>query len=79
MFKAVRKNRSPTGIAMSKALLMLVLPVALAGCAMGHLNLQPMTLGPSDTPKSSCLTYDDSPAFGDCKGPGTVTIPRATE
>jgi hypothetical protein len=64
---------------MSKALLMLVLPLALAGCAMGHLNLQPMTLGPSDTPKSSCLTYDDSPAFGDCKGPGTVTIPRETE
>ena len=55
---------------MSKALLMLVLPLALAGCAMGHLNLQPMTLGPSDTPKSSCLTYADSPAFGDCKGPG---------
>ena len=55
---------------MSKALLMLVLPLALAGCAMGHLNLQPMTLGPSDTPKSSCLTYADSPAFGDCKGAG---------
>jgi hypothetical protein len=64
---------------MPKVLLMLVLPLALAGCAVGQLNLEPMTLGPSDTPKSSCLTYADSPAFGDCKGPGTVTIPRGTE
>jgi hypothetical protein len=24
-----------------------------------------MTLGPSDTPKASCLTYADAPAFGD--------------
>jgi hypothetical protein len=64
---------------MSKALLILILPLALAGCAVGQLNMTPMTLGPSDTPKSPCLTYADSPAFGDCKGPGTVTIPRGTE
>lgn len=58
---------------MSKRFLILLLPFALAGCAVGHVSL-PMTLGPSDTPKSSCLTYDDSPAFGDCKGPGSVSI-----
>jgi hypothetical protein len=63
---------------MSKAILILLLPLALAGCAVGHLNLQPMTLGPSDTPKSSCLTYADSPAFGDCQGSDTVSIPKDT-
>ena len=62
---------------MSKALLIVLLPLALAGCAVGHLNL-PMTLGPSDTPKSSCLTYADGPAFGDCKGPDSVSIPQET-
>lgn len=62
---------------MSKALLILLLPLALAGCAVGHLNLQPMTLGPSDTPQASCLTYGDGPAFGDCKGPDAVSIPQA--
>jgi hypothetical protein len=52
---------------MSKGLLILLLPIALAGCAVGHIKL-PMTIGPSDTPKASCLTYADAPAFGDCKG-----------
>ncbi len=63
---------------MSKALLILLLPLALAGCAVGHLNMTPMALGPSDSPKSSCLTYADGPAFGDCKGPGAVSIPQAS-
>lgn len=62
---------------MSKALLMLLLPLALAGCAVGHLNLSPMTLGPSEPSKASCLTYGDGPTFGDCKGPGSVSIPQA--
>jgi hypothetical protein len=56
---------------MSKGLLILLLPIALAGCAVGHIKL-PMTIGPSDTPKASCLTYADAPAFGDCKGAGEV-------
>jgi hypothetical protein len=42
---------------------------------VGHVTL-PMTLGHSDTPKASCLTYADAPAFGDCKGPGKVSIPQ---
>ena len=67
---------SLTGFAMSKALLILLLPLALGGCAVGHLNLQPMALGPSDSPKSSCLTYADAPAFGDCNGPDAVSIPQ---
>ena len=60
---------------MSKRLLIVLLPIALAGCAVGHVKL-PMTVGPSDTPKASCLTYADAPAFGDCKGPGEVSIPQ---
>ena len=63
---------------MSKGLLILLLPIALAGCAVGHLKL-PMTLGPSDTPKASCLTYADAPAFGDCKGRSEVSIPQETK
>ena len=62
---------------MSKGVLIL-LPIALAGCAVGHVKL-PMTLGPSDTPKVSCLTYTNPPAFGDCKGPGKVSIPQETK
>jgi hypothetical protein len=60
---------------MSKGLLILLLPIALSGCAVGHIKL-PMTVGPSDTPKPSCLTYADAPAFGDCKGAGEVSIPE---
>ena len=63
---------------MSKAIMILLLPLALGGCAVGHLNL-PMTLGPSDTPKSSCLTYANAPAFGDCKGPGAISVPQDTK
>jgi hypothetical protein len=63
---------------MSKCLLILLLPIGLSGCAVGHVRL-PMTLGPSDTPKASCLTYADAPAFGDCKGPGEVSIPQETK
>jgi len=60
---------------MSKRFLLLLLPIALSGCAVGHLSL-PMTLGPSDDAKSACLTYTDAPAFGDCKGAGAVSIPK---
>jgi hypothetical protein len=74
-----REAQNLTGSAMSRLLLILLLPIALAGCAVGHLSLPmtPMTLGPSDDTKSksSCLTYKDAPAFGDCQGAGTVSIP----
>jgi hypothetical protein len=63
---------------MSRLLLILLIPIALAGCAVGHLSLpmSPMTLGPSDDAKTACLTYPDAPAFGDCQGAGTVSIPQ---
>jgi hypothetical protein len=61
---------------MSKALILLLLPVALAGCSVGRVTL-PMTLGPSDVPKASCLTYADAPAFGDCQGPDTISVPQS--
>lgn len=63
---------------MSKTLLILLLPLALAGCAVGHITL-PMTLGPSDTPKATCLTYADTPAYGDCQGSGSVSISPETK
>ncbi|MGE5261342.1 MAG: hypothetical protein ACM3MH_10760 [Actinomycetota bacterium] len=58
---------------MLKMLAILILPVALAGCAVGHLSLPmgPMTLGPSDDgPKPSCLTYGNTPAYG-CRSQGS--------
>jgi hypothetical protein len=62
---------------MAKRLLILLLPVAFAGCSLGHLNM-PMTLGPSDSPpQASCLTYSNTPAYGDCKGRETVSVPQA--
>ena len=63
---------------MSKGFLVLLLPLALAGCEVGHVTL-PMTLGSDHTPKASCLTYADAPAFGDCKRPGDVSISRETK
>jgi hypothetical protein len=61
---------------MAKRLLILLLPVAFAGCSIGHLNM-PMTLGPSDNAPASCLTYGNTPAYGDCKGRETVSVPQA--
>jgi hypothetical protein len=61
---------------MAKWLLLLLLPVAFAGCSVGHLNM-PMTLGPSNPAPASCLTYSNTPAYGDCKGAGTVSVPQA--
>jgi hypothetical protein len=55
---------------MSKVLLILLL-LALAGCAVGHVKL-PMTLGPRDIPKASCRTHAE---FGDC-GPSEAPSPK---
>jgi hypothetical protein len=62
---------------MLKALVILILPVTLAGCAVGHISLpmSPMTLGPADDgPKPSCLTYADTPAYG-CQPQGSAGAP----
>jgi hypothetical protein len=60
---------------MAKWLLILVLPLGLAGCVTEQGAMLPMTLGPSDTAEAACLTYGDTPAYG-CKAPGAVTIPQ---
>src|SRR5262249_44317712 len=59
---------------MAKQLLILLLPVALTSCSIGHVNL-PMSLGPSDPAPASCLTCSGTPSYGDCKGASTVPIP----
>ena len=60
---------------MAKWLLILVLPLGLAGCVTEQGSMLPMTLGPSDTAEAACLTYGDTLAYG-CKAPGAVTIPQ---
>jgi len=61
---------------MLKYLPILLLPFAFAGCSVGTVKL-PMTLGPNDVPKPSCLTYADAPTYGDCEGLDTISVPRA--
>ncbi|MGH6803302.1 MAG: hypothetical protein ACREC3_08035 [Methyloceanibacter sp.] len=57
---------------MAKWLLILVLPLGLAGCVTEQNSMLPMTLGPSDAAQATCLTYGDTPAYG-CKGQGAVS------
>ena len=61
-----------------KWLLILVLPVALAGCVTEEKSALPMALGPNDTAQASCLTYGDTPAYG-CKAPGWDSISQETK
>ena len=66
---------------MLKMLAILTVPIALAGCAVGHLSLpmSPMTLGPSDDgPKANCLTYGDTPAYG-CRPQGAAESAPAAQ
>ena len=58
---------------MAKWLLILLLPIGLAGCLTEQKAALPMALGPRDS-GSACLTYGDTPAYGDCKGPGSVSV-----
>jgi hypothetical protein len=64
---------------MAKWLAILVLPLALAGCITEQKSALPMALGPSDNAQASCLNYDGAPAYGDCKGPGAVSVPQAAQ
>ena len=50
-----------------KRLLIVLLPLALAGCVTEQAPTLPMTLGPSAAAHAACLTYDDTPTFGDCQ------------
>jgi hypothetical protein len=58
----------------NKLPILVLLSLTLTACEVGHVRM-PMTLGPSDTPPS-CLTYSDTPAYGDCKGAGSVSVPQ---
>ena len=59
---------------MAKWLLILLLPVALTGCVTEQNSALPMALAPSDTVSASCLSYGDTPTFGDCKAQETVSV-----
>ena len=64
---------------MAKWLLILVLPLGLAGCVTEQNSALPMALGPSDTAKATCLTYGDTPAYGDCKSPAALSSTQETK
>lgn len=42
-------------------------PLGLAGCVTEQAPLLPMTLGPAEAAHATCLTYGDTPTFGDCQ------------
>jgi hypothetical protein len=64
---------------MTKRLLILLIPLALAGCVTEQAPTLPMTLGPSDSAKAACLTYGDAPTFGDCKGADVTNTSQNTK
>ena len=63
---------------MAKWLLILLLPLALAGCVTEQNSALPMALAPSETAPASCLTYGDTIAYG-CKAQGAVSISQDTK
>jgi len=75
---SVPQTRPFTGNSMAKWLLILVLPIALAGCVTEQNSMLPMTLGPSDTDQATCLTYGDTPAYG-CKTPAALSSTQETK
>ena len=64
---------------MAKWLLILVLPVALAGCVTGQNSALPMALAPGDTAPASCLSYGDTPTYGDCQAPEALSSTQETK
>ncbi len=56
-------------------ILILLVPLALAGCVTEQRSALPMALGPSDTAQAACLSYDGAPAYGDCEST-TVATPE---
>jgi hypothetical protein len=49
-----------------KRFLILLVPLALAGCVTEQRSALPMALAPSDTAQAACLSYDGALAYGDC-------------
>jgi hypothetical protein len=63
---------------MAKWLAILLLPIGLAGCVVDQNSPLPMALGSADnTGWATCLTYGDTPTFGNCK-PAPVSAPQGT-
>lgn len=54
---------------MTRFLIVLV-PLALAGCITEQTPTLPMALAPADAAEAGCLTYGDTPTFGECEAPG---------
>jgi hypothetical protein len=54
-----------------KWLLILLLPLALAGCVTGQNSALPMAFGPSDTAQASCLRIGDAPTLDACDKAGS--------
>ncbi len=49
-------------------LLIVLVPLALAGCVTEQGLALPMALAPAETAQAACLTYGDTPTFGECSG-----------
>ena len=50
-----------------KRFLILLAPLALAGCITEQTPTLPMALAPVDAAGAACLTYGDTPTFGGCE------------
>lgn len=48
-------------------LMILVAPLALAGCITEQGPALPMALAPTEAERSACLTYGDTPTFSECR------------
>ena len=48
-------------------LLIVLAPLALAGCITEGPTTLPMALGPADAAQAACLTYGETPAFDGCE------------
>ena len=49
-------------------LLIVLVPLIVAGCVTEQGPALPMTLAPAETAQAACLTYGDTPTFGECSG-----------
>lgn len=66
-------NRTEGRATMQRVLIVLILPLALAGCVTEQVPVLPMTLGPSEAAQAACLQFDDAPAF-DCTAQAVPVI-----
>ena len=57
-----------------KWLLIVLMPLALAGCVTEQAPVLPMTLGPSEAAEAACLQIDDAPAFDCTAQAASVTL-----